>query len=62
MPSPQTLLLLLISFDHIDNYNRVHLKMSPGIGGSDYINASFIDVSGTVHAAMQVGCLATSND
>ncbi len=30
---------------HLDNYNRVHLQMKPGIGGSDYINASFIDVS-----------------
>ena len=27
-----------------DNYNRVHLQMSPGVGGSDYINASYIDV------------------
>jgi len=25
------------------NYNRVHLQMSPGVGGSDYINASYID-------------------
>ena len=29
----------------LDNYNRVIIKMKPGIGGSDYINASFIDVS-----------------
>ena len=40
---PSTVIDILI--DHADNYNRVHLKMSPGIGGSDYINASFIDVS-----------------
>ena len=28
-----------------DNYNRVHLRYSPGVDGSDYINASYIDVS-----------------
>ena len=28
-----------------DNHNRVTLMMKPGIGGSDYINASYVDVS-----------------
>lgn len=46
---------LAISFPPIDNYNRVHLQMSPGIGGSDYINASYIDVSSKIHNLCQIG-------
>ena len=29
----------------LDDYNRVQLKGDPDVEGSDYINASFIDVS-----------------
>ena len=29
---------------HADNDNRVYLTPLPGVSGSDYINASFIDV------------------
>ena len=29
----------------LDDYNRVQLKGDPDVDGSDYINASFIDVS-----------------
>ena len=45
-PPPPTNTVIDNLIDPADNYNRAHLKMSPGIGGSDYINASFIDVSG----------------
>ena len=27
------------------NSNRIHLKAFPGVDGSDYINASYVDVS-----------------
>ena len=30
---------------HTVNHNRVHLKKIPGVEGSDYINASYVDVS-----------------
>ena len=30
---------------HADNFSRVLLEQQPGIDGSDYINASYIDVS-----------------
>ncbi len=33
----------------IDDYNRVKLSITPGEPGSDYINASFIDVSTHPH-------------
>ena len=37
-----------------DNYNRVHLMMSPGVGGSDFINASYIDVSSSRYPGNKV--------
>ena len=30
---------------HLDEAYRVRLLMLPGVNGSDYINASFVDVS-----------------
>lgn len=37
---------VLVSFlATIDDTNRVTLKTLPGVKGSDYINASFVDVS-----------------
>ena len=30
---------------HTDDLHRVRLLMQPGVNGSDYINASFVDVS-----------------
>lgn len=35
--------IILVSF--LDDTNRVTLKALPGVKGSDYINASFVDVS-----------------
>ena len=37
--------LSAITHSYTDNYNRVYLTPVPGVNGSDYINASFIDVS-----------------
>ena len=44
---PLSLALLMIhtGFRSSDDYNRVQLKGDPDVEGSDYINASFIDVS-----------------
>ena len=36
---------LLILFTDSDDHTRVELKKDPEVEGSDYINASFIDVS-----------------
>ena len=33
-----------------DDYNRVKLKEIPGVHGSDYINASFINVKFTSYS------------
>ncbi len=43
----------------IDNFNRVVLQMKTGIGGSDYINASYIDVrnSAIVIIVMMLVCI-----
>lgn len=51
IPSPTLLAFLLCDFSHLaiiifsDEYNRVKLNFMRGVDGSDYINASFIDVS-----------------
>ena len=34
-----------------DDDSRVHLAQIPGVEGSDYINANFIDVSSAVHVS-----------
>ena len=40
-----TLLMIHTGPRSLDDYNRVQLKGDPDVEGSDYINASFIDVS-----------------
>ena len=57
IPSPTLSAFLLCDFSHLaissflaiiifsDEYNRVKLNFMRGVDGSDYINASFIDVS-----------------
>ena len=40
-----SLTLLIVSFSSVDDHNRVQLKEDETVEGSDYINASFIDVS-----------------
>ena len=39
------ILLLLLIKQNADEQSRVKLNQKPGVDGSDYINASFIDVS-----------------
>ena len=42
LPNMTSSLLLTV---HTDDKHRVKLLMYPGIEGSDYINATFLDVS-----------------
>ena len=44
-PLSLTLLMIHAGPRSLDDYNRVQLKGDPDVEGSDYINASFIDVS-----------------
>ena len=44
-PPSLTLLMIHTGPRSLDDYNRVQLKGDPDVEGSDYINASFIDVS-----------------
>ena len=44
-PLSITLLMIHTGSRSLDDYNRVQLKGDPDVEGSDYINASFIDVS-----------------
>ena len=37
--------VLCLCIVYADNFSRVLLEQQPGIDGSDYINASYIDVS-----------------
>ena len=39
-----SVILIVINYDILDDYNRVKLSVTPGVPGSDYINASYIDV------------------
>ena len=44
-PLSLTLIMIHTGSHSSDDYNRVQLKGDPYVEGSDYINASFIDVS-----------------
>ena len=46
------------SLPHSDDFNRVKLKAVEGEEGSDYINASFVDVS-HFHCLLQLGLSLT---
>ena len=44
----------VFSVYYVDNFTRVSLDQQPGIEGSDYINASYIDVSHFADCALAV--------
>ena len=37
--------MLAVSYSLVDDRNRCRLAAVPGVEGSDYVNASFVDVS-----------------
>ena len=56
-------IIMCCVFDFSDEYNRVKLNFMRGVDGSDYINASYIDVSFSSHFQLQAlyTCLLTKN-
>ena len=47
LPFPLNFLFPLLSHHFTDDRYRVRLLLHPGVNGSDYINASYVDVSST---------------